>query len=45
VVGHILVLLYDTNRKIEKGEIEEALVSLEKIESVFCGPGCSEAAR
>jgi len=38
-IGQILVLLYETKRRIEKGETEQALAALEQIESVLCGPG------
>ncbi len=38
-IGQILVLLYETKRRIEKGETEQALASLDQIESVLCGTG------
>jgi hypothetical protein len=36
-VGQILVLLFETKRRVEKGETEEALAALEQIENVLCG--------
>lgn len=37
-LGEILVLLHDARRRVEKGETEEAVAALERIERVLCGP-------
>jgi hypothetical protein len=35
-LGQVLVLLYETKKRVEKGEKEEALAALERIESLLC---------